>query len=227
MADERAEIVETRKLKSRKTQKASAGTGGAAAGGAGGGGGGGDDDEANPGENPSVSEILKMSPTNIAGLQRHLLVMLPATWLDYVWAGPPAERVDRHRALKEAVTMAAGLHAGAAKTSSEIHPMDTDRVLKILNSIFDLMDPATGPLDQKHRGRIRADIRTRGLEIVAYREARNSGWKVARRAIEIYTADSQVDKLWTQAVKAAAAQVSGRSGGGGGGAPKPQGKRTG
>lgn len=225
MADERGELIDSQRTKSRRVTVASASAGASAAGGGGGGGGGGGDENPDSDENPSASDILKMSPSAIASLHHRLIVMLPATWLDYIWAGPPAERVDRHRALKEAVSMAAGLHSSAAKPAAEIHPMDTERTMKVLSSIFDLLDPSAGPLDAKHRSRIRSDVKNRGLEIVAYREARSSGWKVARKAMDIYTADSQVDKLWTQAVKAANAQLS-PGGGAGGRGPKPTGKKS-
>ena len=173
----------------------------------------------------TAEDILKMPPTKIPTLHLKQIIFLVETWLPWIWNALPAERADRHSRLIAGLRQVLEFdNNGGGKVSRA----DGDRATRQLDEISGLLDPSvTGGMPTTVRPRILSAVRSIGMELVAYHDAKEYGWAVVRHAHSLHTASRQQPKEWRAALKTAAAAIAARSPGNGGRGGRGGGRGTG
>ena len=145
---------------------------------------------------PSPDDILKLKPSQLAGLPLKHIYMLPEVYAPWIQAPRTgAEKVERHRQLFDTLRTTYFESRASSGEASKVSPYDTDRARRDLERLRDLLDPSSTATQ-----RVQHIAQQLGYDMIAFRDASNVGWAAVRKAQEVFRAEAQVSRSWAQAL---------------------------
>ena len=145
------------------------------------------------------AEILALDVPKLIQLKVRQILLLPPVWRAWIWGRSPSSRVDAHRQLMDALR--AVMRVQDEKTESgQFSASDLHHAKEALEMVENLLDPRPDMSIAAHIARIDAATVARGMDLLAFKDARTHTWKVVRRAQDIYSGEQSQDKAWTAAL---------------------------
>lgn len=147
----------------------------------------------------SPAEILALDGARLIQLKVRQVLLLPPVWRPWIWGRSPSARVDAHRQLIDALR--AVLRVRDEKTDTgQFSASDIHHAREALDMVENLLDPRPDMTMAAHIARIDAATVARGMDLLAFKDARTHSWKVVRRAQDIYSGEQSQDRAWTAAL---------------------------
>ena len=145
------------------------------------------------------AEILALDVPKLIQLKVRQILLLPPVWRAWIWGRSPSSRVDAHRQLMDALR--AVMRVQDEKTDTgQFSASDIHHAKEALEMVENLLDPRPDMSIAAHIARIDAATVARGMDLLAFKDARTHSWKVVRRAQDIYSGEQSQDKAWTAAL---------------------------